>query len=985
MTSERFRPRLPLDPFAAIPWSIPQNLPPSHPQIILILGEPPIHDLIPLLTSTHLSHSLILIATDTPPLIPTNTRGPALRILRLAQPLAAHDAGALRLVSLLERAQRVAHLWLRNPSPHTIQLAQSSQNAHFSVIEPVAYDIKRYPSPVPSTSESVSSSKWPSALSPQSTPSPPTHKKLHRTKSPLKTQDDKVNYKLFDAIINFLPRGLPDKVLLKHAILVTTLAAQFLAPPNSISTTSPFHKPDLKTYFHSKPTIDTQKSISSMPLPTMPSPSHSHSYSSASQSTSAPSSGSTPDTSPCPSPPLQTSSKSRDLLAAPTPSSTVKKRFSLQVLLRAAPPSPSLLPRPLSEFQPLSEISDLEEDIGRLRKVKNAHLVHVLPVGWSPDSGPKSARNDKRGSSSSSPLKLGGPSRQPHSAAYLKSPNDTGGTCKPKLVESIEQFLLSFAYPLRTSISGSSLPSEGSAYSGTSLSSLSSSASNLNKRPKSARFLSFTEQPTTSAGQRPKSSTGLKGNAEAYNQENPLLCVSTLPSTSNPTISSNVNTPLKSAPYLLAPGVFGRRVLGSSGSNNRSSSTSEYGVDEVDRNHEGDTRGSAYMDSFTDTEMTTLTIGEIILLGALDFDHTRPGTGPGNGRAWIGNVGDVVIVGGGPNSRLSSMNAGVGNAKGRELVAKNTEMTKTTKRNVNVGLPTPEGSSSDNSAGSVEDEPEAGSSVGHSQIYARHIPAELSVYSSPTHLDDDGQDRARTPPGARNGERVEGVDDSEALTTSSTSTTSTTTKPKGTGAMNLSASLPSTSTSTVMSNSAPSPKFTPTSRPTSQPVTTHGSKLNKRKTSSSSFSTPTPTPAPLIINSKQNNNTSHLVISSPLPLLPSAVQVPPLVVHRDRARSPRGSEDTYDLGLGHGVPVPPVIVSKKPGSRSASSSGLGSGMVSPQADARSAYKETRSSMHLLEGPGKKGSERKGFVGALRKLGLWKSGGGGESMGVGLNA
>ena len=40
MTS--FHPRLPLDPFAAIdhaiPWSVPQNLPISYPQIILILG-----------------------------------------------------------------------------------------------------------------------------------------------------------------------------------------------------------------------------------------------------------------------------------------------------------------------------------------------------------------------------------------------------------------------------------------------------------------------------------------------------------------------------------------------------------------------------------------------------------------------------------------------------------------------------------------------------------------------------------------------------------------------------------------------------------------------------------------------------------------------------------------------------------------------------------------------------------------------------------
>jgi len=625
--------------------------------------------------------------------------------------------------------------------------------------------------------------------------------------------------------------------------------------------------------------------------------------------------------------------------------------------------------------------------------VKNAHLVHVLPVGWRPDSGLESDRGDRRASSSSSPLRLEGPSRQPHSAGYLKTPNDIdiGGTCKPKLVQSIEQFLLSFAYPLGTSISGSSLPST-SAYSGTGLSPLSSHS---NKWPKSARLLSSTSIIST-ASLRPKTSPGLEGNAMAYEQENSLVRVSIRPSTSNIAIASNINTPLKPAPYLLAPGVFGRCVLGSNKSNSRSSSSSGYGVDEDDQNHEEDTRCGAYMDPHTDPEATTLTIGEIILLGALDFDHTHPGTGPGNGRAWIGNVGDVVIVGGGPNPGLSSGNAGVGKAKGREVVAVNTEMAKIAKRNATASLPTPPDSlSSNNSAESIEeDQGEGTSGVRHTQTYARHISAALNVDSSPSHLDDFGnlpwQDQARTPPGARNGKRVtfnEGVDEALVMTP-----TSTTLKSKAVGAKNVSASLHTTSTST---NSAPLPKSTPTSRPTSLPATIHGGsnsipnpKLTKHKSSSSSMSTPTPTPGSSILNLKQSSDASHILkdkkncLSSPSPLpLPLAVQVPPLVIHRDRARSPRGSEDSYDLGLGHGVPVPPLIVSKKPGSRSAS--GLGLGMIPLQAEARGAYGETRSSMYLLEEHSRKGSDRKGFVATLRKMGLWKSGGSGERMGVGL--
>jgi len=41
-TSDAFRPRLPIDPFATVetltPWHVPQDLPHSPPQVILILG-----------------------------------------------------------------------------------------------------------------------------------------------------------------------------------------------------------------------------------------------------------------------------------------------------------------------------------------------------------------------------------------------------------------------------------------------------------------------------------------------------------------------------------------------------------------------------------------------------------------------------------------------------------------------------------------------------------------------------------------------------------------------------------------------------------------------------------------------------------------------------------------------------------------------------------------------------------------------------------
>src|ERR1700733_13478004 len=110
-TTQVFRPRLPLDPFTSwdIPWPIPHfSIHHPNPHVILVLGAPSATDIVPLATSSHLSNSLLILATHTPPPIPINPAC-AIIILHLPAPLAVHDNGALRLVSLLERAQSVAH------------------------------------------------------------------------------------------------------------------------------------------------------------------------------------------------------------------------------------------------------------------------------------------------------------------------------------------------------------------------------------------------------------------------------------------------------------------------------------------------------------------------------------------------------------------------------------------------------------------------------------------------------------------------------------------------------------------------------------------------------------------------------------------------------------------------------------------------------------------------------------------------------------
>ena len=552
--------------------------------------------------------------------------------------------------------------------------------------------------------------------------------------------------------------------------------------------------------------------------------------------------------------------------------------------------------------------------------MKNAHLIHVLPLGWSPDdSGAESDNNnrsDKRASSSSSSsssssllspsiLAAAGPSRSAGYTIITKTPittrDRTGGifigssSSKPKLVQSIEQFLLSFAYPLGSLVSGrfdhgSGLNSSRSSGGAGLLSP--SPSSKLKQRPKSALI---------------RSSSNSKEH-EAFSRSLTTGTTSS-PSTSTSTAATsnfNNNMPIKPVPYLLAPGIFASCA---SRSNVRSRSTvPEDDFDDLD------TRGDATHNM--DSEMTALTIGEIILLGALDFDHTRPGTGPGNGRAWIGDVGDVVVVvgggggggggsGGSPDPGFLSPTkvVGIGKGKGREV---NSEMTmKTTNRNFNGLLTPPESLSSNLSAESEEEEVEE------------------------TYLDDHRNRNTRSK-----------------LSTKRTTSYSSSSSP-------VSTPLSATPVSTILK-----PKQTNDTNTN----TLDDNNKNKVKDDdpSNGFSDSLPSPSG------------------------SPVQLPPLVVVCSPHGSRRRDSNSYDLGSGHEVQLPsvlpPMTVSSsilKAGSRSsASGSGMGSAMkilppplqTTQGNDGDCAYGKTGRSSSSR----KKESERKGFVGSvLRKIGwLW---------------
>ena len=98
---------------------------PLHPAVADLVAriEPPASELAPLLASSALAQSLVLLATHAPPALPALSyeapASPALRDLRLRAPLAVHDTGALPLVSLLECAQRTASRWGASSAQNT--------------------------------------------------------------------------------------------------------------------------------------------------------------------------------------------------------------------------------------------------------------------------------------------------------------------------------------------------------------------------------------------------------------------------------------------------------------------------------------------------------------------------------------------------------------------------------------------------------------------------------------------------------------------------------------------------------------------------------------------------------------------------------------------------------------------------------------------------------------------------------------------------
>lgn len=215
---------------------------------MVVYPEPTVGDIAPLLQSRLLAYSLVIIASHQPPEIP-HIAIPTVRILRLSNPLAIENDGAVRLVNVLEWAERVARVWRTRGGSGVIELTEETE-AQENLAPPPMFRFggsrSTPPSPGPSPGSSmiqlVSTPPSPSQ-SPSRGPSPLSIRSIPRPRSMssgrifTKPHTDLLppvdpTQRAFDALINFVPPVTHDKGIFKHALLVTTISRPFLTAAN---------------------------------------------------------------------------------------------------------------------------------------------------------------------------------------------------------------------------------------------------------------------------------------------------------------------------------------------------------------------------------------------------------------------------------------------------------------------------------------------------------------------------------------------------------------------------------------------------------------------------------------------------------------------------------------------------------------------------------------------------------------------------------
>lgn len=192
--------------------------------------EPSTNALEPFLHSLHLASSLLIIASHRPCPLP-DTFQPAIRVLRLRTPIAVEEAGASRLVDVLEWAEQTARLWRKNGGLRYQELMEELESFGSMRNQQVAgrlrYSVVDAPIPGSSPVTPLSSQNSLQLVSNRMSKSSGNINGLKRS-SMFSTPSTDPEQRPFDAIIHFMPNKIPDKMLLKTAILVTTLTRPYV-------------------------------------------------------------------------------------------------------------------------------------------------------------------------------------------------------------------------------------------------------------------------------------------------------------------------------------------------------------------------------------------------------------------------------------------------------------------------------------------------------------------------------------------------------------------------------------------------------------------------------------------------------------------------------------------------------------------------------------------------------------------------------------
>src|SRR5712671_451604 len=207
----------------------------SLPFCEFVNTDPHHQDLAPLLNAERLAFSLVIIASHQPPHLPPKVQ-PAIRILRLATPLAAEQAGALHLVNVFEWAERVARMWRKQGGIGVREFDESDQEGFGALTPPPNFSRQSSESNPSRSTERPNS--FVSSLSTLSALDKLLMwgKRDNHLDQVLPPADP--SQRPFDALINCLPFGMSDKALLKYTILVTTVSRPFLvatAPPSLVA------------------------------------------------------------------------------------------------------------------------------------------------------------------------------------------------------------------------------------------------------------------------------------------------------------------------------------------------------------------------------------------------------------------------------------------------------------------------------------------------------------------------------------------------------------------------------------------------------------------------------------------------------------------------------------------------------------------------------------------------------------------------------